>query len=99
MYDFEIRKLPRSSKLQRFAIGFRSDKQMFLHLYRQGSFVFKYVHSSYKRNQTVFNLYGGIFAWKDAGYSLKDSKNKTTMRVHTFSKNWEDYLKTGIPVH
>ncbi|MEZ7494135.1 rhodanese-like domain-containing protein [Leeuwenhoekiella aequorea] len=52
-----------------------------------------------KNNQTVFNLYGGIFAWKDAGYSLKDSKNKTTMRVHTFSKNWEDYLKTGIPVH
>lgn len=47
----------------------------------------------------IYNLYGGIFAWKDAGYDLKDSKNKPTIKVHTFSKNWEDYLKTGIAVH
>ncbi|MFI8378550.1 rhodanese-like domain-containing protein [Leeuwenhoekiella sp. NPDC079379] len=47
----------------------------------------------------IYNLYGGIFAWKDAGYALRDSKNKSTIRVHTFSKNWEDYLKTGIAVH
>ncbi|MDP5045528.1 MAG: rhodanese-like domain-containing protein [Leeuwenhoekiella sp.] len=47
----------------------------------------------------IYNLYGGIFAWKDAGYDLKDSNNKPTIKVHTFSKNWEDYLKTGIAVH
>ncbi|RXG31717.1 rhodanese-like domain-containing protein [Leeuwenhoekiella marinoflava] len=47
----------------------------------------------------VYNLYGGIFAWKDAGYKVIDHKGKPTEQIHTFAKNWEDYLKTGIAVH
>ena len=52
-----------------------------------------------KTGKTVNNLYGGIFAWKDAGFKIVDAKGKSTQKVHTFSKNWEDYLRTGIPVH
>ena len=52
-----------------------------------------------KTGKTAHNLYGGIFAWKDAGFKIIDAKGKTTQKVHTFSKNWEDYLRTGIPVH
>ena len=47
----------------------------------------------------LYNLYGGIFAWKDAGYEVLDLKGKPTEKIHTFAKNWEDYLKTGIAVH
>ena len=50
-------------------------------------------------SKKIHNLYGGIFAWKDAGYELLDSKNQPTDRVHTFSKNWQDYLKTGVAVY
>jgi len=52
-----------------------------------------------KTGKTAHNLYGGIFAWKDAGFKIVDTKGKSTQKVHTFSKNWEDYLRTGIPVH
>ncbi|WP_370173811.1 rhodanese-like domain-containing protein [Leeuwenhoekiella palythoae] len=52
-----------------------------------------------KTGKTAYNLYGGIFAWKDAGFKILDTKGKSTQKVHTFSKNWEDYLSTGIAVH
>lgn len=52
-----------------------------------------------KTNLPVFNLYGGIFAWKDAGFPILDQNNKPTHRVHTYSKTWKDYLKTGIAVY
>ncbi|WP_194850006.1 rhodanese-like domain-containing protein [Nonlabens antarcticus] len=43
----------------------------------------------------VRNLYGSIFAWKDAGFKLVDSAGKATENVHTYSKTWAKYLKTG----
>lgn len=52
-----------------------------------------------KTGQPVFNLYGGIFAWKDAGFPILDNEDQPTERVHTFSKNWQDYLRTGIAVY
>ncbi|WP_442844492.1 rhodanese-like domain-containing protein [Leeuwenhoekiella sp. H156] len=52
-----------------------------------------------KTGQPVFNLYGGIFAWKDAGFPIFNDEGKPTERVHTFSKNWQDYLSTGIAVY
>ncbi len=52
-----------------------------------------------KTSTSILNLYGGIFAWKDAGFPILDDKGQTTERVHTFSKNWQDYLKTGIAVY
>lgn len=46
----------------------------------------------------VKNLYGSIFAWKDAGYTVIDRKGSPTNRVHTYSKSWAKYLKSGIKV-
>ncbi len=46
----------------------------------------------------VFNLYGSICSWKDAGYSIIDSDGNETEKVHVFSKEWAKYLKTGEKV-
>ncbi len=48
--------------------------------------------------KNVFNLYGSIFYWKDAGYEVVDMDGKATEKVHTFSKKWSQYLKTGEKV-
>lgn len=47
----------------------------------------------------VKNLYGSIFAWKDAGYEVVNAKNKVTDSVHVYSKEWGEYLKTGTKVY
>lgn len=47
----------------------------------------------------VQNLYGSIFAWKDAGYDVVNSKNKVTDSVHVFSRHWGKYLHTGTKVY
>lgn len=47
----------------------------------------------------VKNLYGSIFAWKDAGYTLKNANGKLTDSVHVFSRRWEQYLNSGIKVY
>ena len=47
----------------------------------------------------VKNLYGSIFAWKDAGYNLINSKGKRTDSVHVFSRKWGNYLNSGIKVY
>jgi len=46
----------------------------------------------------VRNVYGSIFAWKDAGYEVVDASQKVTDSVHVFSKVWGKYLKTGTKV-
>lgn len=46
----------------------------------------------------VKNLYGSIFAWKDAGYKILNSREQPTDSVHVFSKVWGDYLKTGVKI-
>lgn len=47
----------------------------------------------------VKNLHGSIFSWKDAGFKLVDLNNKETDKVHTYSKEWSKYLKTGKKVY
>lgn len=47
----------------------------------------------------VKNLYGGIFEWKNKGYSVLDSKGNETENIHTFSRRWSHYLKAGNPVY
>lgn len=49
--------------------------------------------------QEVYNLYGSIFAWKDAGYEVVDLEGKSTERVHVYGKKWAEYLKSGIKVY
>ncbi len=47
----------------------------------------------------TFNLYGGIFEWKNNGNKVYNSQNKTTNKVHVFNKEWSVWLKKGIKVY
>lgn len=49
--------------------------------------------------EKVYNLYGSIVSWKDAGNDVVDNDGNTTEKVHVFSKEWERYLKTGEKVY
>lgn len=47
----------------------------------------------------VYNLYGGIFSWKNEGYPVYNSRNKTTDSVHTYNRAWAIWLRKGIKVY
>ncbi|MDP5045159.1 MAG: rhodanese-like domain-containing protein [Leeuwenhoekiella sp.] len=47
----------------------------------------------------VYNLYGGIFDWKDNGFDVVNPLGESTEEIHTFSKQWSTYLKTGIKIY
>jgi rhodanese-related sulfurtransferase len=47
----------------------------------------------------VYNLYGGIFEWKNNGYSVVDCNNEITEQVHAYSKKWSQYLTKGEKVY
>lgn len=47
----------------------------------------------------VFNLYGGIFEWKNNGFKVYDSINTVTENVHIFSKEWSKWLTKGEKVY
>lgn len=47
----------------------------------------------------VFNLYGSIFSWKNAGYEVIDATGTPTESVHVYSRKWGNYLKTGQKIH
>ncbi|MFD2543374.1 rhodanese-like domain-containing protein [Lacinutrix gracilariae] len=43
----------------------------------------------------IFNLYGGIFEWKNNNFPLYNLEKKETEYVHTFSKAWSKWLLKG----
>lgn len=47
----------------------------------------------------VYNLYGGIFEWKNNNHAVIDASGKTTEKVHTFNKDWSIWLQKGIKVY
>ncbi len=47
----------------------------------------------------VYNLYGGIFEWKNENGQVYNIKNQPTEKVHTFNKDWSVWLKKGIKVY
>lgn len=47
----------------------------------------------------VFNLYGGIFEWKNKGYPVYDTTTSETEKVHAFDKKWGKWLKQGVKVY
>lgn len=47
----------------------------------------------------VKNLYGGIFEWVNSGYEVVDNQQKTTSKVHGFSKEWGIWLTKGTTVY
>lgn len=52
--------------------------------------------SGYKN---VYNLYGGIFEYKNNNGKVVNNKNQETDSVHAFNKEWSVYLTKGIKVY
>lgn len=46
----------------------------------------------------VFNLYGGIFKWKNSAFQVVDTLGKPTEKVHSFNKDWGRWLEKGQKV-
>jgi len=47
----------------------------------------------------VFNLYGGIFEWKNHNFKVIDTLGKPTNKVHAYNKEWGKWLKKGEKVY
>lgn len=47
----------------------------------------------------VYNLFGGIFEWKNNGFMVYNNNNKPTENVHTFSKTWSKWLLKGTKIY
>ena len=47
----------------------------------------------------VYNLYGGIFEWKNKDFKVYDSKEVETEKVHTFNEEWSKWLKKGVKIY
>ncbi len=40
----------------------------------------------------VYNLYGSIFEWSNAGYPIYDKLNVETKQIHTYNKRWSKWV-------
>jgi rhodanese-related sulfurtransferase len=49
--------------------------------------------------QNIYNLFGGIFEWKNKGNPVFDTQNNPTNKVHVFNKEWSKWLKKGEKVY
>lgn len=47
----------------------------------------------------IFNLYGGIFEWKNQGNITVNLQNNPTEKVHAFNKEWGKWLHKGEKVY
>lgn len=47
----------------------------------------------------VWNLYGGIFDWKNSGLPVVNEKKDTTNQVHTYNQKWSQWLFNGEKVY
>lgn len=49
--------------------------------------------------ENVYNLYGGIFDWKYNDLTILNSQNQPTDSVHTYNKDWSQWLLKGVKVY
>lgn len=47
----------------------------------------------------VYNLYGGIFEWKNKGFPVYDSNEAETDEIHVFSKAWGKWVRKGQKIY
>ena len=47
----------------------------------------------------VYNLYGGIFDWKNTGHQVMNPAQAPTDSVHTYNKAWSKWLQNGVRVY
>jgi rhodanese-related sulfurtransferase len=45
--------------------------------------------------QKVYNLYGSIFAWANAGLPMEDESGKTTNRIHGYNQSWSRWITSN----
>ena len=45
--------------------------------------------------KNVYNLYGGIFQWKNEGLPVYNPEGEKTDSVHTYNKRWGKWLEDG----
>lgn len=77
-YDV-IKKLDKTEPIVIYcSIGYRSEK------------IGEYLLSTGFEN--VYNLYGSIFEWANQGNVLVNSKAEATKRLHTFNKDWSQWV-------
>jgi rhodanese-related sulfurtransferase len=82
----DLKKIPANSKIIVYcSVGYRSE--------RVGE---KLLKLGYKN---VFNIYGGIFGWKNEGQAVVNKQNQPTDSVHTYNKNWSKWLVKGVKVY
>ena len=46
----------------------------------------------------VYNLYGGIFEWKNQEQVVVDAAGNETENVHAFDEDWSIWLKKGVKI-
>jgi len=49
--------------------------------------------------KNIYNLYGGIFEWKNNNLTVHDRNNNPTNKVHVFSTYWGKWLEKGQKVY
>lgn len=47
----------------------------------------------------VYNLYGGIFEWKNHDHAVVNEQEKPTEKVHTYNRLWSRWLRNGEKVY
>lgn len=47
----------------------------------------------------IYNLYGGIFQWKNNDGVVVNNSNETVGAVHTYNRKWSRFLKKGEKVY
>ncbi|WP_179021951.1 rhodanese-like domain-containing protein [Winogradskyella forsetii] len=47
----------------------------------------------------VFNLFGGIFEWKNNKFKVYNNEDEPTENVHAFSKTWSQWLLKGNKIY
>lgn len=86
--DFRLNRLadiPKDKKLIVYcSVGYRSEK-----------IAEKLKEAGYTN---VYNLYGGIFEWKNQGKAVYNDNGKTE-KVHAFDRKWGFWLSTGEKVY
>ncbi|MFC5048210.1 rhodanese-like domain-containing protein [Aquimarina hainanensis] len=49
--------------------------------------------------KNIFNLYGGIFEWKNKNFPVVNKHEQETDSIHVFSKEWGKWLLKGKKKH
>lgn len=47
----------------------------------------------------VYNLFGGIFEWKNNDFTVYDNNDQPTENVHTYSEEWSKWLLKGNKIY